>query len=386
MNKKILSLILTALILAVTMGGCGNTTGGDLETDPKVDDTTAEAVDRTKIGVALWSSTDVLGSRCKEVICDAAEALGAEVEFSDHGYDSESMAASVDELIADGCDGIVICNSTDEQMDKAIDSCDSAGVYLAQCFRTINRVSSAKVFKKAEDSPYYVGCVHENEIEAGRNTAQMVLNLRDKRIGVIGWVPDDEAWLLRQEGYRIAVDGANMINSDNKVTLLDPVYAGLSFEGGAEAATELLKTKPRIDAIIVAGGGGEPLAGVLSAVSASGRATKIHVVATDFVDDLGARIKSGLMVGASGGNFCDPLLAFMMVYNAVNGADTYTDLSGTYNEIVFPYLYAISPQDYKDFEKKFIDTAPYTKEGFVELSKLTVDELQKEASSFKKKW
>ena len=389
MNKRILSLILVLLFSVGMVAGCGNTarTAGG-ETPDEVSDENAEneAADRIRIGVALWSSTDVLGSRCKEIICEAADALDVDVCFSDHGYDDHRITASVDELIKDGCEGIVICNSTDEQMDGVLDACDASGVYLAQCFRTINRVSSPKVFKKAEASAFYVGCVHENEIEAGRNTAQMILNLRDKEIGVIGWVPDDSAWLSRQEGYRIAVDGTNVINPDNKVKLLDPVYAGITFDGGYEAAEELMSREKNLDAIIVSGGGGEPLAGVLSAINKAGMGAKIDVVATDFVDDLDERMKNGTMVGASGGTFCDPLLAFMMVYNSVRGADGYTDLSGEYNEIVFPYLYAVSPQDFADFEKEFTDSLPYSREEFIELSQLNMDELQKEATGFKKKW
>ena len=36
---------------------------------------------KIKIGVSIWSSTDVLGSQCKTIIDEAAEALG-DVKYS----------------------------------------------------------------------------------------------------------------------------------------------------------------------------------------------------------------------------------------------------------------------------------------------------------------
>ena len=43
------------------------------------------------------------------------------------------------------------------------------------------------------------------------------------------------------------------------------------------------------------------------------------------------------MAGESGGHYCDPLIAFMMVYNAIKG--NYTDFAGKFEDVPFPYLY-----------------------------------------------
>ena len=381
MKKRYLIFTLAVLLVMGLLSGCTRTVTEDEEV---VVEETHEPV--AKIGVALWSSTDVLGSRCREVILDAAEALDVEVEFTDHGFSHQDEALAVRQLIDDGCQGIVLCNSSDEELEGIIKDCDASGTYLAQCFRSINRDAHPGVYALAEASPCYVGCVHENEIENGRNTAQMIINLGKRRIGVLGWMPGDTAWEFRMEGYSIAVEGANRISRDKPVILLDPVYAGITYEGGYRAVDELIKREPAVDALIVAGGGGEPLVGAMAAISDNGLDRRIAVVATDFVDDLDERMKSGTMVGASGGTHCDSLLAFMMVYNAVMETEGYTDLSGTANEIIFPYLYAISPQDYADFEKNFFDVSPYTGEEFIELSGLSVDGLMEEASGFKKKW
>ena len=69
-----------------------------------------------KIGVSIWSSTDVLGSDCKRVLDAAANALGVKVQYVDQAHVSEKVTASVEQLVAAGCQGIIICNSSDTEM------------------------------------------------------------------------------------------------------------------------------------------------------------------------------------------------------------------------------------------------------------------------------
>ena len=123
---------------------------------------------------------------------------------------------------------------------------------------------------------------------------------------------------------------------------------------------------PNLDALIPAGGGGEPLLGAIAAVETAGKTGQIDIVSTDFLPDLGDRLKDGSMAGESGGHYCDPLFAFMMVYNAIKG--NYTGFAGTFNEINFPYLYVSSPDSYADYEKYFVDQLPYTDEELVAMS------------------
>ena len=77
-----------------------------------------------KIGVSIWSSTDVLGSQCKLILDEAAKALGVQVQYVDQGHVSEKVTASVEQLAAAGCQGIIICNSSDTEMQSAIKTCN----------------------------------------------------------------------------------------------------------------------------------------------------------------------------------------------------------------------------------------------------------------------
>ena len=83
--------------------------------------------------------------------------------------------------------------------------------------------------------------------------------------------------------------------------------------------------------------------------------------------------------GESGGHFCDPLIAFMMVYNAVKG--NYTDFAGKFEDVPFPYLYVSSAEDYAAYEKYFVDQLPYTDDELVAMSKESMKELKATAAS-----
>ena len=64
MKKKLVSLLLCAAMVVTMIAGSA---------------LSVSAEEPIKIGVSIWSSTDVLGSQCKLILDAAAEALGVEV-------------------------------------------------------------------------------------------------------------------------------------------------------------------------------------------------------------------------------------------------------------------------------------------------------------------
>ncbi len=386
-RRRLLSVLLSTMMIGSSLTGCGG--GGTANTSAPAQsggDTSAPAAKveapadgEIKIGVSIWSSTDVLGSQCKMILDEAASALGVQVQYVDQGHVSEKVTASVEQLCAAGCQGIIICNSSDTEMASAIKTCNDNGVYLAQFFRIISEENSSDIYKAAVDSEYFVGAVHENEPENGEKLVQILLDKGDRNIGLIGWEQGDATWLGRWEGYKAGVEKWNNEHPDDQAVLSEPQYAGTSSEGGSKAAEALMSANPDLDAIIPAGGGGDPLQGAIAAVERAGKTDQIDIVSTDFLPDLGERLSNGTMAGESGGHYCDPLFAFMAVYNAIKG--NYTGLSGKFEDIKFPYLYVSSPEDYADYEKYFVDQLPYTDEELVEMSKLDMEGLKNKAAS-----
>ena len=150
--KKRMKKMAAAVLSAAMVASLGTATAINVSADEDI-----------TIGVSIWSSPDVLGSQCKKVIDKAADALGVNVMY-DQGHVSEQVTASVEQLCAAGCDGIIICNSADSEMTSAIQTCDANEVYLMQFFRIISEENSPEVYQTACNSQYYLGAVHEDEV------------------------------------------------------------------------------------------------------------------------------------------------------------------------------------------------------------------------------
>ena len=373
--KRLGSLLMAGMMAASLITGCGNSANTGASAAAAGGDG-----DNIKIGVSIWSSTDVLGSQCKKIVDKAAKATGVDVQYVDQGHVSEQVTASVEQLCAAGCQGIIICNSADSEMTSAINTCTEHGVYIAQFFRIISQENSPEVYKTACDSKYYVGAVHEDEVTNGYTLVNLLLEKGDRTIGLEAWTVGDATFQLRWQGYQQAIDEWNAAHADDPATMTEPVYANTSSEEGAAAAMSLYNSNPGMDALIVAGGGGDPLVGSIGAYANEGLTGKIDVVSTDFLDDLADQLKSGGMFAESGGHFCDPLFAFYLVLNAVKG--NYVKDEGTFGyEILFPYLYVSSPDDYSNYEKYFVNDDPYTDEELAEMASYSFDELNKAASN-----
>lgn len=361
---------LTALAAAATMIG----------TSPAAGAVTVQAADDITIGVSIWSSTDVLGSQSKKIIDKAAKALGVNVMYVDQGHVSEQVTSSIEQLCAAGCDGIIVCNSADSEMTSAIQTCEANNVYLTQFYRVISEENSPEVYETACNSKYYLGAVHEDEVTNGYTLVNLLLENGDRNIGLEAWTVGDATFQQRWKGYQQAIDEWNEANPDDPASMTEPVYANTSSEEGAAAALSLYNSNPDMDALIVAGGGGDPLVGSIGALANEGLTGKIDVVSTDFLDDLGEQLESGGMFAESGGHFCDPLYAFLITYNAIKG--NYVKEEGSFGyEIQFPYLYVSSSEDYANYQKYFVDDDPYTDEEIIEMADYSFEDLNKAATA-----
>ena len=156
--------------------------------------------------------------------------------------------------------------------------------------------------------------------------------------------------------------------------MLDPQYGRTTTDTGRATAEAIIDANPDIDALIVAGGGGDTLLGAIAAIEAKGLTGKIAVVSTDFLPDLDAKLKSGAMAAESGGHYADPFFAFLMVYNTIRGK--FAAKTDGFYDMVFPYMYVASPEDYATYAKFFTgNELPYNEEEIKKLADLSYDGL-----------
>lgn len=363
--KKLLGVLLSVALLGTSLVSCNK---------KQENASSASSSDKKiKIGVSIWSSTDTLGSQCKRIIDAAAKALDVQVMYVDQGHISENVTGSAETLSAAGCDGIIICNSASAEMTSVINTCNQNKVYVAQFFRIISQETNPNEYALAAKSPYYVGAVHENEIENGEKLVTILAEKGNKKIALEGWEAGDATFLLRWQGYKKGVEAWNA-SHDSKIELLEPQYGGTTSDTGRATAEAIINANPDIDALIVAGGGGDTLVGALAAIESMGKKGKIAVVSTDFLADLDEQLKSGGMAAESGGHYCDPLIAFMLVYNAIKG--NYEVSTNGFYDVNFPYLYVASPEDYAAYAKYFVDALPYNTEELKAMANLSEKELE----------
>ena len=337
---------------------------------------TVSAADKIHIGVSIWSSTDTLGSEVKRMIDAAAEALGdVDVTYVDQGHVSEKVTASVEQLALAGMDGIIICNSASAEMNAAINTADQYGVYLALFFRVINKDDNPNEYALAEKSKYYVGAVHESEVDNGKQLVTILAEKGARKIGLMGWEPGDATFLGRWEGYKAGVEAWNADHADDKVELLEPQYGGTTSDTGRATAEAIINANPDIDAFIAAGGGGDTLIGALAAIDGLGLTGKIQVASTDFLADLDEQLAKGAMSVESGGHYADPFFAFMLVYNTIKGKYETSDTG--FDEIIFPYMFVASSEDYEQYAKYFTGTElPYNADEMKAMADYSLDELK----------
>ena len=353
--KKVIALVLAlVLVMSLALTACA---------------------ENIKIGVSIWSSTDTLGSECKRIIDAAAEALGdVEVQYVDQAHISEQVTASAETLAMADCDGIIICNSASAEMGSVIKTCEDNEVYVAQFFRVIDPEANPDEYAQASASPYYVGAVHESEFDNGKTLVTILGEKGCRKIGLEGWEPGDATFLGRWDGYKAGVEAWNEAHADDKMEMLEPQYGRTTTDDGRKAAEAIIDANPDIDALIVAGGGGDTLLGAIAGIEAKGLTGKIAVVSTDFLPDLDVKLQTGAMAAESGGHYADPFFAFLMVYNAIKG--NYEVKTDGFYDMVFPYMYVASPEDYANYAEYFTgDQLPYTADEIKELAGLSYEDL-----------
>lgn len=365
-----------ASVLAACSGGSGSSDSGSSDASGR----------DVKIGVSIWSSTDALGSLSVDIVKKAASILGVETTVVDQGHVSEQVTASAETLAAAGCNGMIICNSADSEMTSVINTCNENEMYVTQFYRIISETASPDVYAAAKSSKYYVGAVHEDEVLNGKTLMGLLLEKGGpnktgaRHICLEGWTVGDATFQLRWQGYKEGLEEWNAAHPSDQATMTEPVYANTSSAEGAKVTEQFVNTNPDIDALIVAGGGGDPLVGSIGQLANMGFTGKISVVSTDFLSDLADQLTSGGIFAESGGHFCDPLYAFMLTYQACTGKLEVKE--GEFGaEIKFPYVYVSSSDEYADYEKYFVNDAPYTDDEIKALAEKSFDDLNKAATS-----
>ncbi len=326
------------------------------------------------IGVSIWDTRDLMGSKTKRVIEATADALNVELIWFEHKHDANWVRTSVNKLCAAGCDGILFCPTEYSDMKEAIKTCDREEVYLAQYYSYIKEDAEPELYEQAINSEYYVGAVYEDEVENGYNLTRYLLENGDRKIGIMCGSGDDDTFANRKAGCELAITEWNNAYPDDTVVLSNPVLAKTSTGSCNRAVDELLYQMSDMDGLLVGSGSGAQVVGAMSALRDHGLTERVDLVGTGFLNDIKRQFKNESILAQSGGNICNPLYAFLLLYQAINGEYKRTVGEPAY-EIQCSYIYISSPEEYDEYEKYFLATMPYSAEEIVDLAEYSPRDL-----------
>lgn len=328
-----------------------------------------------KIGVSSWSFTDALGLECAEYVTMAAKALGCEVITKVDGFDPDEQVTSIENLIAAGCQAVYLCNCSESILPKMIATCEENGVYFGLFMRTIN---DEEVKKLATESPYFVGVCHEDEVQVGYNLGIALADAGATNVGFITWNRGDATAEDRYEGYTKAFEerGVNILAEEWEVTTADQ---------GAAALERFAAAYPEMDGVVACGGGGEPLAGIKSAMENLGMIGKVPLVSSDFGPDIAEELQRGEIAAMTGGHAPDCMFEFMLLYNTVAGTPVSEE---DYVELLLNPIVLSSYEEALEYDKWCKgDVKAYTEEEIRMMAKgynpdLTIDNLKEMVAAY----
>jgi ribose transport system substrate-binding protein len=306
-------------------------------------------------GVSIWGDSGPLAKNVISNLRFAAGVLGSDIEVVVDGFKPENQVSNIENLIARGCDAVMICNCTDAVVPKIVKLCEESGVPVALYFRKIN---DPEIRAYAESAKYFIGNCHEDEIAVGYSLGKVMVEKGSKNAVLINYNKGDTTAEARAEGYRA-------VFNEFGVNLLGEQWDILTAEKAANAAESFMAAFPELDAIAVGGGGGEPLIGTIRAVKNHGRLGKVNITASDFGPDIAQSLERQEVAAMSGGHWTDPFFTFMLLYNFVDGHP----LSPTAETITMEPIYLSSVEEAMDYQKWCLDNPPYDEE---EIKNMTV--------------
>ncbi|MDD4680818.1 MAG: sugar ABC transporter substrate-binding protein [Clostridia bacterium] len=317
--KKLVSLVVVfALITVMGLTGCQSkeTSGTSSESSSTVDSAssstseTPSGDDQITIGLGIWGNADPLSTMVIKMVQSAADALGAKVEvLVDDGFNPDKQISNVENFIAKGVDGIIICNGSDDIMPKIVKKCDEAKVPVAIYFR---QIIDKEVKEYCEKSPYYIGCVHEDEEMVGYQLGKALADKGVKKAGVINYNKGDTTAETRYNGY---IKAFNELG----VTKVAEQWEIITGEKAANAVEQFLSAYPDMNGLAIVGGGGEPLTGAVQALKKNNKIGAVEITGSDFGPDIKKNIQSKEISAMSGGHWTDPFYCFMLMYNFATG-------------------------------------------------------------------
>ncbi len=291
-------------------------TGADTSTETEDaatdegDDAGDESAGDITIGVANFTLCCAYFIGMSEAISDeAAKHGGVEVRTTDANGDAAKLTSDIEDLIAQGVDGVIINAGPLESATAALEALDAAGIPVVM------------VDRKLAGGPYTSWVGPDNEaigVQAGEFIVEQ-LGGEGKLAVIKGGPADNTIGLARTEGMLSQVE-----ETDIEVVTA-PDFADWSEDGGLAAMEDLLAAHDDIDAVFCEND--SMCLGAQKAIEDAGLTDSIFIVGVDGQKEALKAILDGTNYLATGYNDSDEIgrAGFQRLMEILDGQDVEQD-------------------------------------------------------------
>jgi len=253
-------------------------------------------------------------------------------------FTPEGIITAFMNLIARECDGIVYTPMSESTLPRITKLCEDAGVYWVISMRAI---SDPQIKQIAEASPFYVGCVFENDEAAGYEIMKALAQNGAREVALLSYSRLDATIEARTRGLNKAAEEFDVrivAESNNFGTAGDITKV-------VENITEVY---PDLDAIFhVATLVWDAAPAVLDGLAASNRPDHIKLASIDFDMRFGEYFEKNQIAVVAGGHIpLDASIATAMLINAIMGEPIEGNSPLSFS---FDYIMLRSFEDFKNF-------------------------------------
>lgn len=313
--KKLLAGMLSAVIVLGCLAGCGRSQEKSAETSKSEgsQEATAAKTDGFKIAVGLSDSGATNFSLMSNNIRTMAEAMGGTVVFQGGvAASADATIQFVEDQIAAGVNGLIICPPSDSVLTTVTTLCEEAEVYWGITFRSIK---DDEVREFVESSPYYVGHCFEDEEDTGYRVMANMNKSGVKNVAIISMAKGNNTTDLREQGAQRACEefGMQIVAEARDLT---------QASDATNAAESFLTAYGDLDAIFVVGITGAGMHEAVSkAISDAGKSDSVKLATIDFPDSMGGLFEQGALITCSGAPSWgfDPFIISLVLINACKG-------------------------------------------------------------------
>lgn len=326
----------TAMVLCLAGALCG-CAGNDRGADNAASGNTAKPKTGIKIGFAVPVLANPYWKANVEFAKKMAGQLGASIVVADANSREDTQLQNVQDLIAQGVDGIVFGPVTADIGPALLNACKRAGIKCAAAAR--------KPGVEPNGSGSYVGYVVGNDAGDGAKSAEVLAKAGAKNCVAMSG----------QQGNSVADDrlkGFDDYAAAHGIKVLSTFRPAELAEDGQKATGNFLAQLPGPGFDCLWAFDGDAAIGSISTLRRAGVLSKVKVGGLDPSDPSITAIQSGeLLVSAAGGEYINGGLATIMVYDAINGRQP------TKSGIVLDGI-AVDKSNAAEYKSKYIDTLP----------------------------